>query len=197
MVTIDGVGEVLFGRTRQAVLGLFYGRPTEEFHLRQVARLTGSGLGAVQRELRALVRAGVLLREKRGMHVMYRVNRASPVFEEMRGLVLKTVGVAGRIRKALEPIADRVAWAGVFGSVARGEEGAASDVDLLVVSDEVTVRKLVGLLKDVEGQVGREINPVVYGREEFRRKRRDNHPFLSRVLAGEVVTVAGSVDELG
>jgi predicted nucleotidyltransferase len=114
----------------------------------------------------------------------------------MRGLVLKTVGVAGRVREALAPVANSLVWACVFGSVARGEEGATSDVDVLVVSDHLTVRKLVGLLKGVERQVGREINPVVYGEEEFRRKRREKHPFLTRVLGGEVVTVAGSVDEL-
>src|SRR5579863_3820980 len=116
------LGGVMFGKTRGLVLAMLLGRPDEEFHVRQVVRLSGGGLGPVQRELKLLAGVGVLDRREVGRQVFYRANRDCPVFEDLRGLVLKTVGVAGALAVALAPLSDRIRVAFVFGSIARGDQ---------------------------------------------------------------------------
>src|SRR5262245_34860683 len=122
--------DVLFGRTRQAVLALLLLRPDERFHLRHVVRLSGASLGAVQRELAALVGAGLLRREQSGRQVYFQANADSPIFPELQGLILKTAGLAGVLRAALAPVEPRIASAVVFGSMASGRMHGESDVDL-------------------------------------------------------------------
>ncbi len=191
------LADLLFGRTRQRVLGFLYAHPTERFHLRQVGRLTRTGPGPLQRELAQLARAGLVTREKEGIQTLYRANAASPVFAEIRGLLLKTVGAAGAIQSALQPLAARIGKAWLFGSISRGEERAESDIDLLVVSDSVTMLELVRALKPVEAKLSREVNPVLYIQKDFDRRLREKDPFLARVLESKPVALIGDGHESG
>jgi predicted nucleotidyltransferase len=197
-----GAGEkdatsALFGRSRRAVLGLFFTRPDEQFHLREVARLTGAGMGAVQRELASLVAAGLLTRTSRpGRRVEFAADPASPVFSEIRSLVVKTVGLVDVLRAALAPVAKRVRVALLFGSFARRSQHRGSDVDLLVISDAIRFDDLVARLQPVERQLARDVNPILYRTAEFRSKVAAGNPFLRRVLGGERIFVIGSDDEL-
>jgi len=191
------VASVLFGRTRRSVLGLFFTRPDECFHLREVVRLTCGGMGAVQRELASLAGAGLLTRDARpGRLVEYAANQASPVFQELRSLVIKTVGLADVLRAALAPLAEQIRIALVFGSFARAEHHRGSDVDLLVISDVIRFDDLVARLQPAERQLGRDVNPILYSAREFRRKLAEGNPFLRRVLGGQRVLLIGSNDEL-
>ena len=122
----------LLPQTRRALLGLLYGLPDRAFYLREIAAQVGSGMGQVQRELARLAEAGILRRFERGRHVFYQADRRCPAFEELRGLIVKTVAGADHLRHALTELEDRIAVAFVFGSVARGEDRAESDLDLLV-----------------------------------------------------------------
>jgi predicted nucleotidyltransferase len=197
MVTItrNSVGDLLFGRTRQAVLGLLFMRPDESFHLRQIVRLTGSGLGPVQREVSKLATAGLVLREQRGRQVFYSVNRTSPVYEELRGLVLKTAGLAELLREALMPLRDRIRCAFVFGSFARGEHGRDSDLDLMVIG-EAQLAELAKALGGTQRRLGREVNPTVYRAGELARKLAEGHHFVTEVVAGPKIYLLGDDDEL-
>ena len=185
----------LFGKARSAVLGLLYGRPDESFYLRQIARAVGVGLGAVQRELKALEAAGVLRRTVRGRQVYYQANADSPVFQELKRLVLKTSGVANVLSSALAPLAERIQVAFVYGSMARGEPLRASDVDLLVVGD-VDFAEVVAALATAQKSIGREVNPSVYGRADFERKVAQRQHFLTALLRESKIFLIGSQHEL-
>jgi predicted nucleotidyltransferase len=191
-------GNWLFSKTRSAVLGLLLMRPDERFHLRQVARLTGSGLGAVQREVGALSRMGILRREESGRQVYYQADRASPIFPELSGLLVKTSGVADVIREALEPLRARIVMAMLFGSFVTGAQHAGSDIDLLVVADpgKVSFAELAKALAPAQARLGREVNPSFYPPAEIRRKWAAGHHFIRSVLGGEKVFLIGDQDEL-
>jgi predicted nucleotidyltransferase len=191
----DLLGTVLFGRTRRAVLAMLYGHPDESFYVRQIGRAAGVGQGALQRELAQLTRAGILTRTVQGKQVYYRANRDCPVYEELRGLLLKTVGVADVLREALRGLEERVCLALIYGSVAAGDETRASDVDILIAGD-VTFAEAVTALDPAQRRLLREVNPTVYPEKEFRKKLRDGHGFLSAVVRGPKVFIVGGEDDL-
>lgn len=195
--TTEAISSALFGSTQRAVLALFFTRPDESFHLRQVVRTTGAGVGAVQRELAALSGAGILTRTDRANLTIYQANPASPVFAELKALVVKTMGVAEVLREALAPLAERIRVAFVFGSFARGEQRQTSDVDVMAVSDEINFGELVMATKPAEARLSREVNPTLYGEAEFNEKLGSGHPFLSRVISGPKISLIGDEHELG
>jgi predicted nucleotidyltransferase len=193
MVT-RSLGDLLFGKTRQAVLGLLFTRPDESFHLRQIVRLTGAALGPVQREMCELVAAGVTRREPRGRQVFYQVNQSHEAYSELRALVARTVGLADVLRAALRPLAGSIRFAMVFGSFAGNAQHRESDVDLLIVGD-VTIRQLSSVLSEPQRRLGRDINPTVYSPSEFAAKVHARQPFLTNVLAGRKIYLIGDERE--
>jgi uncharacterized protein len=192
---IDNLGAVLFSKVRRALLALLYGHPGETYYLRQIVRISGLGLGPVQRELQILSTAGIVLREKRGNLVYYQANHNCPVFEELQNIVRKTFGVVGIIRDSLALLMPDIKTAFIFGSVARGTEGRASDIDLLVVG-KASFAQVSAAISPAEKTIRREINPVVYPLPEFRRKVKFDHHFLNTVLHGEKIFIIGDEDEL-
>jgi predicted nucleotidyltransferase len=191
----DNISQTLFGKTRQAVLSLLYSHVGDAFYLRQIVRAAGVGVGAVQRELKQLSDAGIIQRIARGRQVYYQANPHSPVFEELKALVTKTVGIAAILQTALAPLADRIRIAAIYGSVARSEENRASDVDLLVVG-KVTFAEIVSALGQAQKTINREINPTVYPSSEFRSKLLAGHHFLNTVLAKPILFLVGDEREL-
>jgi DNA-binding transcriptional ArsR family regulator len=187
------LGSALFGKARRAVLGLLYARPDEAFYLRQITREVQAGQGAVQRELKRLVDAGLLTREARGREVHYRANRACPIFAELHGLVLKTVGLADVLRGVLLPFQTDITLAAVYGSQAAGTATLGSDVDLLVVGtvEELALHKAVA---EAETQLARAVNYTLLTPREFTRRRRERGGFVARILAGPLIPLLGSPD---
>lgn len=185
--------DIVSSRVKAEVMRLLFGLQPTELHLRELARQSGLALGTVQQELRRLTRIGVVSARRDGNRVYYRANVRHPLHPELRSLVLKTSGLVEVLRQALGD--RRVALAFVFGSVARGDAGAGSDVDLMVIG-AVSLRRLTGLLSGVANQLGRELNPHALTPEEFRdRKHRGDH-FLRAVLASPKLFVCGTEDEL-
>src|SRR5215472_16180954 len=133
MSTTIGLADLLFGRTRGAVLALLYGRADQAFYTREIARQVNASVGAVQRELENLSKVGLIVRKSMGSQVFYQANRDTPIFPEMRALVKKTIGILGVLRSALLPLSKKIVAAFVYGSVAREEETAQSDVDLIII----------------------------------------------------------------
>jgi uncharacterized protein len=188
------LSETLFSRNRRAVFSLLFTRPDEQFYLREIVRACGSGMGAMQRELRLLVQAGILRRTVRHKQVYFQADSACPIFEELKSIMLKTAGLADVLRAALAQLRDRIEIALIFGSTSRGRQNAESDVDLLVVGN-VSFLEIVAALAEAQTKISREINPVVYSREEFSAKLHGKHPFLQNVLQGEKIFLMG--DERG
>ncbi len=186
----ENLSGALFGKTRRAVLALLFSNPEESFYLRQIVRMTGAGQGSVQRELKTLLKAGIIARSEKGRQVYFQVNRDCPIFIELKGLIIKTAGMVEVLRSALSPAEDRVNLAFIYGSQARGDAKAASDIDLFIVGnlDELELHRLIS---QAEGQLNRPINYTFLTTQEFIRRQKEKGGFLSRVLAGERIAVMG------
>jgi len=185
----------LFGKTRQAVLALLYGQADTSFYTKQILDAVKIGRGTVQRELKNLTDAGIITREVQGRQVYYRANEKCPLFNELKSIVRKTFGIADVIRQSLEPIADKIQVAFIFGSIASGTEQRTSDIDVMVIG-ETTFDEVVSAISQAEETIQREINSVVYPVAEFRKKIRSNHHFLKTVLEGETIFLIGDDGEL-
>jgi len=188
--------EILFGAYRRQVLGLLLLRPDETFYVREIARLTGISAGSLHRELKLLTEAGLLLRTTAGNQVRYQANRDCPIFDEMAGIFRKTAGLADVLRDLLEPMQRKIALALIFGSMAKGEAGAASDIDLLVVGS-VPFASVVEACHAGSQRLGREVNPVVMTRAAFRKKRQDGDRFVSRIAREPRIILIGDESEFG
>jgi predicted nucleotidyltransferase len=190
----SAVASALFTPVQQRVLGLLFGQPERRFQSAELIRLAGSGTGAVHRQLQRLERAGLVTVSREGNQKYYAARKDAPVFPELHGLVVKTVGVVEPIRAALAPIADQIDLAFVFGSVAKGTERAGSDIDLLVVTDELAYADVYSALPAAEQTLGRTINPTVFTWEEWKKKRARQDSFAARITARPRLFVIGSDD---
>jgi predicted nucleotidyltransferase len=184
--------DALFGTQRQRVLGRLLLHPDEALHVRELARLTGTHAGSLHRELAHLAEAGLLTRSQRGNQVLYQANLACPVFAELAGLFRKTGGLADVLREALQPLAARIELALVFGSVARGEENARSDIDVLVVGD-VDFAEVVTALHPCQEALGREINPAVYAAAEWQARLAREDAFARDIVTRPVLLLMGEL----
>jgi predicted nucleotidyltransferase len=196
-ITSEPIGAALFGATRQAVLRLLFGHADRRFYQRQIIRSLQLGSGAVQRELEQLVASGILTRTTEGRQTYFQANRGCPVFEELRGLVRKTFGVAQVLQDGLSAVAGRVRIAFIYGSVAAGSERADSDVDVMVIGDRLSLDDVVGALGESQRELAREVNPSVYRTEEFCRKLAQGQHFLVSVVSGPKIFLVGDENELG
>lgn len=187
---------LLFGAYRRDALALLLLHPEQSLHVREIARAIGKAPGTLLRELNALAQAGVLLRKPLGNQVHFQADPDCPIYEELRGILKKTVGVADVLREALAPLAPRIRAAFVYGSVARGDERARSDLDVMVVG-EASFGEVVDALTGAQEALRREVNPNVYPALEFRKKLAAGDPFLKRVLAGRKIFIVGNEDDLG
>lgn len=187
--------DALFSSTQRRVLGLLFGQPERSFFATEVIGRLGAGSGAVQRELKRLADSGLVNVSRVGNQKHYQANSASPIHAELCSLIRKTVGLAEPLRQALEPQFRAIDLALIYGSVAKGRETAASDIDLLVVSDSLTLEEAFRLLADAERLLTRKINPTLYTSKEFHRRLRESTPFLKRMLADEVVVLIGTLPD--
>jgi predicted nucleotidyltransferase len=185
----------LFSKTRQVLLSLLFTRPDEAHLQENLIQLAALGRGSVQRELEFLARAGIVRRSLRGRQVYFQANAESPIYSELRGLVVKTAGVADALRSALAPLANAIRAAFIYGSVAKGTERRASDVDVMVIGD-VSFAQTAEALARTQESIGREINPTVYPPDEFRAKLGAKQHFLRTVLKSEKIFLIGDELEL-
>ena len=187
--------DLLFGSYRQRVLTQLLLHPDDAYHVRELARLTGTTAGTLHKELARLAEAGVLSREKQGNQVRYRANRECPVYPELAGLIRKTGGATVVLADALRTMTPTPQLALVFGSLARGEENARSDVDLLVIGD-AAFAEVVKALHPAQETLQREINPVAYNAAEFARRVAGRDSFVANILSHPKLFVIGTEHDL-
>lgn len=192
----SGLAAPLFTPVQGRVLGLLFGQPERRFQSAEIIRLAASGTGAVHRLLQKLAAAGLVRVTREGNQKYYQANRQSPIFQELHGLVVKTVGLVEPLRAALEPLADRIAAAFVFGSIAKGSDRATSDLDLLVVTDGLDYSDLFSALEPAEQELARPVNPTLMSSAEWRRKRTQPVSFAARIAAGPKLFVIGGESDL-
>jgi predicted nucleotidyltransferase len=192
----DGGWAGLFAsRTLARLLATFLTHAEKDFYQKELADVTGAGLYTVQRELVRLERAGLVQRMPRGNRVYYRANRGHPVFEDLKRVILKTMGLGEALRTALASLGGRVRLAFIYGSVASGQEKTGSDVDVLLVGD-LSLREASAVLGPTGRDLGREFNPTVYSPDEFRAKVAEGHHFILEVLKREKIFLIGDEHEL-
>ena len=183
-------------KTRQGILAATLVQPQKAWFASELARRMGVPSSSLQRELQDLTDAGILRSHRQGRMAYYQANTDSPLFPELRGLMLKTAGLVDVLVDALKPLASKLALVFVYGSIASGEERSESDIDLLIVGS-ASPSALALPLRRAREVLGREINPTVYSPAEFARKRMENDHFLTQVLTKPKLLVLGSEDELG
>jgi predicted nucleotidyltransferase len=178
------------------VLSLFVLHPDSEFYQREIAKKTGRSQLQVQRAVKRIEDAGLVIKERSGNRVYYRADTEHPALQDLARVLLKTAALGDRLRKSLQPLRDRIDVAFVFGSIAAGEETSTSDVDMLVVG-EVRLRETTDALGAAETELGRELNPVVYSTDEFQRKAIEKHHFVLELIDSPKIWLVGDDDHLG
>lgn len=189
-----GLAGALFTSVQQRVLGLLFGQPERRFQSAELIRLSKSGTGAVHRLATRLAEAGLVTVTHSGAQKYYQANMDSPIFAELHGLIVKTSGLVEPVREALQPLAEEIQQAFIYGSVAKGEDTAQSDVDLIVVSDTLSYPDLYEALAQAETVIARPINPSVLTRSDWHAKRATPDSFAARVAAQPRLFLIGAKD---
>jgi len=188
------LADALFTTTQQRLFSLLFGQPDRSFYLTELVRLAAVGSGSVQRELMRLESTGLVTASSVGNQKHYQANPGSPLFSELTGIVKKTVGLKQPLLDALEPIKQKIKLAFVYGSVAKGSDTSSSDIDLLIVSDELALADVFSILSPIEEQLGRQVSPTLYSGTEFSDKRNTKRSFIAKVLNAPVIELIGSID---
>ena len=192
-----GLADALFTPVQQRVLSLLFSQPDRRYQSGELIRLARGGVGAVHRQLRRLAASGLVNESRTGNQKHYQANRDSPVFEELHGLVVKTVGIAEPLRRALAPKAEAIRAAFVYGSVAKGTDHARSDIDLMVISDSLSYPDVFQAVQQAEAIIGRTINPTVMSTTQWRARRSRARSFAAKVASQPRLFVVGSRDDVG
>lgn len=182
----------LFSQVQRRVLALIFGNPDRSFYTREILKSVASGSGAVERELTKLERSGLVSIERIGNQKHYRANTESPIFEELRGLVKKTVGLVDPVRDALEPFAEMIEVAFIFGSTAKGTDTAHSDIDLMVIGENLDLSGLYSAAQTVENRLGRKVSAVFLSPQDWARKAADKKSFISKIAFQPKIFIMGS-----
>jgi predicted nucleotidyltransferase len=190
------IADALFTKGQQRVLAVLFGTPSRSYYANEIIAMAGTGTGAVQRELARLEGAGLVTVKHVGKQKHYQANTDAPVFAELRALVLKTSGLADVLRAALAPVSASIQAAFVYGSVAKHEDSATSDVDLMVITERLTYADLFAALEDASNRLGRAVNPTVYAPSELARRVQQGNAFMKRVLSQPKIWVVGTERDL-
>lgn len=190
------LSSILFSEYRRRVLGLLLLHPDKRYHTREIARLTNTTAGTLSRELSKLAQSSILSQERVGNQVHYTANRACPIFEELASILRKTSGLVDVLAESLRPLADRIETALVFGSMAGARAQAGSDIDLLIIGS-ADFDEVITALHPTQGVLGREINPKVYSRAEWKQLVKRGGAFVRDVLSKPKLFVLGTTHDLG
>lgn len=192
---ISNLADALFPKVRQRVLALLFGQPDRSFYANEVIALAQSGTGAVQRELADMAQVGLITVTKVGNQKHFQANTHSPLYTELRGLVLKTVGLADVLRSALAPLVNRIDTAFVYGSMAKQQDTAQSDVDVLLVSTTLSYAEVFAALESASQQLKRNINPTLYTPDEFAQRLDQDQAFITRVMQQPKIWLIGKLEQ--
>jgi len=189
------IADALFSESQSRLFRWLFGQPKRSFHLSELRRLTGLGSASLQRELRKLTDAGLVSSERVGNLRRFQANPKSPVLGELVALTRKTLALEPMLREALSPLIPRLRAAWIFGSVAKQADTATSDIDVMVIGEDLALGEVLERLLPLEAELGRKINPTCYSPAEFERRRAELDSFVSRVLAQPILSLIGEVDE--
>lgn len=194
-MAMPGLSHILFSQYRSKVLSLLLLHPEEQYHVREIARLTGTQAGTLHKELSLLATGGILTKTLRGNQVQYQANTSCPIYEELRSILRKTSGLVDVLADALAPLAGKIDVAFVFGSVAKGSETSLSDVDILIVGS-TTFASITKALHPAQVILQREINPKLYSRAEWKKETAKKSAFMREIMNNPRLYIIGNDKEL-
>lgn len=186
----------LFSKVQLTILGLLIAQPDRAFAISEIIRLAGSGSGAVQRQLKRLTAAGIVTASVSGNRKLYRADRQSPIFAELHGLVLKTVGLLEPLKKALKPYQPKIDFAFVYGSVAKGTDTAKSDIDLMIIGEDIAYGDVFAALLTAEKNLQRPIHPNLMTIDDWRKRRTGKSAFVTKIAEQPKMFIVGTDHEL-
>jgi len=195
MMETVSLSNALFSKVQQRVLALIFGHPERSFYASEIVRTVRSGTGAVERELARLRSSGLVSVERIGNQKHYRANPNSPIFAELKSLVWKTVALAEPLKESLESFADEIDTAFIYGSVAKGTDTARSDIDLMVIGDDLDYVGLHGALQDAERKLSRKVNPTFLSPADWKRRAAEKGSFVSKINAQPKIFVLGAAED--
>ena len=195
-MTAIPIGDALFTKTQQKVLGLLYGKPERSFYTNEIVRSANMGRGTVHRELERMVSAGLLVTSRTGNQQHYQANTECPVYNELLGIVRKSFGIVDLIKTAIKPIDSNIILSFIYGSIAKAQETTGSDIDLFIASNTLEYADVMNILPDSEQMLSRTINPTVYTIRQIRKKLKDKNAFMTRILEQPKLWVKGSEDDI-
>ena len=187
--------EFMFSSYRRQVLAVLYLHSDQQFHVRELERITGISAGSLHRELTAMARSGLLTRQKIGNQVFYRVNIECSIYEELSSIFRKTMGLTSMLQEALSDLDSEIDVAFVFGSMASGRQTEGSDLDVCVLGD-ASMLEVVKALSEVHESLLREINPVVMRTATFSESLASQDRFITRLMNEPKLFIKASSDEL-
>lgn len=190
------ISDALFTKTQQQLLRILFGQSNKSFYSKEIVNRAGIGTGTVLRELEKLSNSGLLTVKKIGNQKHYQANPSSPIFEELKGIVRKTFCLSDPLRLALDQFKDKIKVAFIYGSIAKGSDTAGSDIDLMLISDQLTCPDLLVSFSELETQLEKQIYPTIYTVEEFRSKISAESSFVVRVIEQPKIFLIGSQDDL-
>ena len=190
------MSDALFTGTQRQVLGLLFGNPDRSYYLNEIVRFAGVGIGTVQREVEKFSGAGLLTVKKIGNQKHYQANRQAPIYEELRGIVLKTFGIGDLLRQALAELAGQIKVAFVYGSIAKRTDTAGSDIDVMIIADNVSYADLFSALAAIETKLGRSVSPTLYHPAEFQSKLASDSSFVTRVVEQPKIFLIGTDNDI-
>lgn len=185
--------DVLFSKTQQKVLGLLYGKPDQTFFTNEIARWANMGKGSVVRELNRMNGAGLINISYIGNQTHYQANRQCPIYNELAGIVRKTFGISDVINTALQQQIEQIQWAFIYGSIAKNTASDDSDIDLMLIGDNISYSAVINALMPAEQTLARQINPVIYSPQELINKVNNDHHFIKRLLAQPHINLIGEM----
>jgi uncharacterized protein len=191
LTTTTSIADALFTKTQKRVLTLLFSDTEQSYYLNELVRLAGVGKGTVRRELDNLLSAEIITITKQGNQNHYRANPKCPVFNELKSIIKKTSGILDVLLHALEPFLNELELAFVYGSVAKGSEHSASDIDLMLVGEGLNYSDIIGELIPAAEQLGREVNPTIFGPKELKERLASKQSFATRVLAQDKLWLLG------
>jgi uncharacterized protein len=190
------LGDALFTTTQQKVLGLLYSRPEKTFYTKEILRMTGMGVATIKRELDRMLASGIISMIRIGNQHHYQANEGCPIYSELLGIVRKTFGISDIIKNALMILDNQIVFSFIYGSIAKGEETTASDIDILLIADGLAYADVMAQLMDAEQLLGRPVNPSIYTLGQIKEKLQQNNAFISRVMEQPKIWLKGSEDDI-
>lgn len=194
MTQTTTIADALFTKTQQKVMGILFRKPDTTFYLNEIVGLAGMGKGTIKRELEKMTAAGLLTLKHIGNQNHYQANPASPIYKELIAISRKTFGISDVICESLSPAQHSIQYAFIYGSIAKGTDTASSDIDLMIIGDDLAYTDMMNLLMKAEKELQRPINPSIYTLKDFKEKLQQENSFLTRIMQQEKITIMGSED---